>query len=297
MRAGTLSRAVAERSRDAFASGALEPIETEEVVVEDGGVPFLVRRVSSLARKTATRAVAPRRASPFLPPEPELTVAEVSATHVAVLNKYPVRSEHLLLVTRSFVDQELLLDASDCAALAVALAEIDGLAFYNSGAGAGASQAHRHLQIVPVPLGRCGPPIPIERLLDAATGGGEPARVAALPFAHAFARVAPEAFAAREEAGAWLLDRYHALLAAAGLRAVASAGGPRASAPYNLLATRRWLLLVPRARESHAGVSINALGFAGSLFVRDGAELETLRSAGPMNVLRAVAGPVASLPR
>jgi len=38
-------------------------------------------------------------------------------------------------------------------------------------------------------------------------------------------------------------------------------------APYNLLATRRWMLVVPRRQERYEKISVNALGFAGSLFV------------------------------
>ncbi|MFN2646613.1 MAG: phosphorylase, partial [Burkholderiales bacterium] len=62
----------------------------------------------------------------------------------------------------------------------------------------------------------------------------------------------------------------------------------RQSAPYNLLATRRWMLLVPRGCERYESISVNALGFAGSLFVRSDVELERVRDAGPMAVLRAV---------
>jgi ATP adenylyltransferase len=68
------------------------------------------------------------------------------------------------------------------------------------------------------------------------------------------------------------------------------------SAPYNLLVTRDWLLLVPRCREEFAGISINALGFAGSLFVKDREQLATLRSRGPMAVLRAVTPPDKTVP-
>ncbi|MEJ2131872.1 MAG: phosphorylase, partial [Gammaproteobacteria bacterium] len=53
----------------------------------------------------------------------------------------------------------------------------------------------------------------------------------------------------------------------------------------NLLMTQDWMLIVPRGQEHVAGVSINALGFAGSLFVESTEELERLRDIGPMQVL------------
>jgi ATP adenylyltransferase len=64
---------------------------------------------------------------------------------------------------------------------------------------------------------------------------------------------------------------------------------PKRMAPYNLLVTRRWMLAVPRSRERFDSISVNALGFAGSLFVRDAAEMQRLREAGPMRVLQEVA--------
>ena len=60
--------------------------------------------------------------------------------------------------------------------------------------------------------------------------------------------------------------------------------------PYNLLATRRWMLLVPRRRAEWEGLNLNAMGFAGSLLVRTAAQLQRVREAGPAAALRAVAG-------
>ena len=58
--------------------------------------------------------------------------------------------------------------------------------------------------------------------------------------------------------------------------------------PYNLLVSRNWLLVVPRRCEKWQDVSINALGYAGSLFVRDENQIERLRAEGPLGVLAAV---------
>jgi ATP adenylyltransferase len=50
------------------------------------------------------------------------------------------------------------------------------------------------------------------------------------------------------------------------------------------------MLAVPRRCEDFQGVAINALGFAGSLFVRDEKQFTTIVGAGPMAALAAVAG-------
>jgi ATP adenylyltransferase len=79
-----------------------------------------------------------------------------------------------------------------------------------------------------------------------------------------------------------LHTRYLELLAMVGIEA--------SEQPYNMLLTSRWMMVVPRAVEHYAGVSVNALGFAGSLLVPDRERLDDLRRVGPMAVLEAVAG-------
>jgi ATP adenylyltransferase len=292
------------RARAALASGALEPIETDETALEDGDVRFVVRSMSSLARKRAATGI-PKdgaRPNPFAPPDAELVIGDLTPTHFGVLNKYPVVAHHLLIVTREFVDQETLLDATDFAALAACLREVDGLGFYNGGREAGASQSHRHLQLVPLPLSTQGGGdawnVPMEAVFDQWSSGGGTARLLRLPFRNAFTVLEPSLFDEVDPAGR-LLELYTVMLAACELREESANDSGRAAndperqrGPYNLLVTRRWMLLVPRTQEHFGAISVNALGFAGSLFVRDAAEMDALRAAGPMSALRAVAVPV-----
>lgn len=84
---------------------------------------------------------------------------------------------------------------------------------------------------------------------------------------------------------------YRRLLGMMGISGVASPEGDAQSHPYNLLATRSWMLLVPRTREHFETISVNALGFAGSLFVRNVAERELVLRVGPRAVLGAVTRP------
>lgn len=291
----SLEPTLVQRTRHALACGAMQPIDTETEWIEDAGVRFVVRKVSSLQRKDAQRAVQTqgraggKPANPFLPPEPDLLVADVSATHRAVLNKFNVIDRHLLIVTRRFEAQETLLDRHDFAALTACMAQMDGLGFYNGGVEAGASQPHKHLQLVPLPLGGAELPVPIAPLLDAARGMRGICRVPGLPFLHAFTRLRATMFVRNTRAPENLHRLYHDMLDASGLLGVAAGGRMRQSAPYNLLLTRDWMLLVPRSRECFDGISVNALGFAGSLFVRNDEQLQAVKRVGPMAVLRGVA--------
>lgn len=281
-----LRAAVAQRSEHALQCGALLPIDTTRTLVEDGGVRFVVRAVSSLARKAAT-SPASRAADPFLPYDPDLFVADLSGTHVALLNKYNVIAHHVLIVTRRFEPQEALIDHADFAALCVALRAVDGLGFYNGGPEAGASQAHKHLQVVPLPLDDGMPSVPIEALFDSARFADGIGTLPGLHFRHAFALLDLMAEGAAGRAHAC----YRTLLDAAGIGARDVQGIAHQAAPYNLLVTRRWMLVVPRAAGWVEGISVNALGFAGSFFVRDAAQRQALVQLGPMAALARVALP------
>lgn len=253
---------------------------------------FLVRSLSSLSRKAEAGLAQRPMLVPgtFLPPDPALTIGEISPTHVAVLNKYPVVEHHLLLVTRRFVPQEEPLDRDDFAAVATCLGEIDGLAFYNAGREAGASQPHKHLQLVPLPLGAGPWDVPMEAVFDSWATAGAVSRLLRLPFRHAFARLDPPLFEERERAADRMHELYDAAMAAIGVAEEGAANDePERTRPYNLLVTRRWMLAVPRSRERFDSISVNALGFAGSMFVRDAAAMQRLREAGPMTALREVA--------
>jgi sulfate adenylyltransferase (ADP) / ATP adenylyltransferase len=263
-----------------LATGALQPIATECQVLEHHGVPFQVRVLGKVHLKERRREQP--RAAPFNPfenPDPDLVVGDVSSTHVCLLNKFNVVEHHLLIVTRAFEEQETPLTAADFEALALCMEGLDGLAFYNSGETAGASQRHKHLQLTP-PLGPEGLRAPMEKLLSPPPARGHVTTVPALTFGHAVTGLGPWTGSSRED-GARLLEAYQSLRAAVGME--------RELAPYNLLATRDWMLWVPRAQAEVEGINVNALGFAGSLLVKNPEQLQRLQELGPMELLRQVA--------
>ncbi len=293
LQSGSLWASVVEQTNYALECGALLSLTTEYTFVEQGGVRFLVRTLANLNRKheakKATKALG-KAFNPFLPYEEDLFVADISKTHVCLLNKYNVANYHLLIITRDFEEQETLLALQDFEALGACMAEFEGLAFYNAGKTAGASQRHKHLQLVPLPLAPEGPPIPIEPLLATAIFQGSVGKIPGLPFVHAFAQLDASLAASPLKAAEAALAQYHTLLQAVGLNDFMPEN--RQSGAYNLLATRRWMLLVPRSQEDFESISVNSLGFAGALLVRDEQQLERLKNYGPLNVLKSVALPM-----
>jgi len=85
-------------TRRALAAGALEPIETQTTLLDDGGVRFVVRAVSSLVRKDRSRHAA--IADPLGNYEPSLFVADLGHSHYLLLNKFPVLARSGCLPSR-----------------------------------------------------------------------------------------------------------------------------------------------------------------------------------------------------
>ena len=258
-----LTRRIESVTADALREGILAPIETRIVRIEESGIRWIVRVVERLAHKP--KAVPPGTGrSPWLPPEEALTIGNVGPHHVMVLNKYPVIENHLLLVTRDWVDQEEPLTAHDHAVLWQSLRALpgrEGLGFYNGGLVAGASQAHKHLQLVPVPLVPGDDALPINPMADP------------VPFRHAVERIEGE------PSGRSLLATEQRLRERCELQR---------GQPYNLLLAAEWMLVVPRVREAWERISLNALAFAGCLLVRNTQELHKVLAAGPSRIVRSV---------
>jgi sulfate adenylyltransferase (ADP) / ATP adenylyltransferase len=312
---GTLLEAAVRQSERARQSRALEACATTEWTVADGGVSFVVSRAERYPGKSQdnqsqdnqSQADPPQDSeapcpsadpdsNPFIGYDDDLFVADVSATHVCLLNKFPVMANHLLIVTRTPESQENVLNLEDFEALFIGLAGLGGLGFlgfYNGGRVAGASQPHKHLQLVPLPIGRDGPALPMEPLIAAARAGCLVDAMPGVPFRHAFAWLDPDLKERPLAAAAAAHDVYLGMLDAL-FPSPAEAPwkrGERQPAPYNLLVTQRWILLVPRAADEFASIPVNALGYAGSFFIWSDEQWDALRAHGPMTVLAAVALP------
>ncbi|MEA5451327.1 phosphorylase [Leptolyngbya sp. CCNP1308] len=289
---GVLWSKIQRQTRHAQGCGALQPIDTRHEFLEQGGMRFLVRILANLTRKEKADLAQQRQqragqpANPFLPYDPDLFVANLSATHLCLLNKYNVVDHHILIVTRAYEDQDSWLTLSDFDALARCMADIDGLAFYNGGRLAGASQHHKHLQLVPPPLCPDRRPLPLATViadLDLKPDSPDPVASPLLPFRHAIVPLG----SAPSPQGKALLKAYQTLLAHLGI----DGSEPPQAFPYNLLITREWMMMVARQQDHYQSIPVNSLGFAGSLLVKNLEQFDLLKTLGPMTVLKRVACP------
>ena len=244
-----------------LASGDLQPTPTRQHFLEEAGLRFSVRVIDGVDRKKRSRTEQDRTGvDPFMPPyADDLFVADVSPTHVVLLNKFPVLENHLLVVTRADEPQESALTDADFTALGACMGRLGGLGFYNAGPVAGASQPHKHLQWIPL----SGDVLETAELLR------EPGR----GFACASVALSPEV--PRVEAYRELLARLEIA----------------ATDPYNLLLTRDEMFVVPRTRHACEGFALNAMGYAGSFLVRTTDDLERLKEVGARNVLAGAGRP------
>lgn len=282
---GTLWKKIQHRTRQAHEAGALTTFPTSSLVQFEQGASFVIRVLGNLEKKhAASKSVE----NPFLPHDPELYVTGISDTHLCILNKFNVVNHHVLLITRKFEEQESLLNQSDFIALWAALNEIDGLAFYNGGKEAGASQAHKHLQIAPFPFSSKVPGLPVGPWLKKTASKESIACIPILPFIHSVSCLNfDEGRSVSEKAGI-TFQLYQEMLR---LHGCDPDENSHQTFPYNLLLTKDWMLFVPRSRDAFQGISVNSLGFAGSLLVKNEEQLKMIESMGLLRVLQEVAIP------
>lgn len=219
---------------------------------------------------------APEKQNPFLPPEPELTLASLGSTHKLIFNKYCVVPLHTLIISNQFVPQTAPLNLDDFGACAEATrivrdtpgAETEGwLLFYNSGEHSGATQPHRHVQMIP------GDNPPITASFD-----GDQVRIFE---GRLYGLVHLDCHGSQDLGLAWH-TAYRSLTSIL----------PSPNASYSLVFTRKWMLLVPRRNEFYDTLSFNALTFAGYFLACSPQDLHRLcHHVDPLGVITAVTFP------
>ncbi|ACK70109.1 Ap4A phosphorylase II [Gloeothece citriformis PCC 7424] len=291
LESGTLWTKVREQTQKALELGALQPILTDSEFIKQDDITFLVRIVSNLTRKDKAQKQSQdnKEFNPFLPYDEDLFVCDISQTHLCLLNKYNVIDYHLLIVTRLFEEQDTWLTRQDFEALWATLAEIDGLAFYNGGKLAGASQRHKHLQLIPLPLAATEDKIPISPVIASTIFESDViGKSPMFPFVHAIAQFNRDWLNSPVEAAEKSLHLYYQLLKTVGL-IEDEIKSQKQTAPYNLLATREWMMIVPRSLDSFQSISVNSLGFAGALLARNSEQMQLIKELKPLTILQNVA--------
>lgn len=278
-------------TKEASSKKVLHPIPTKYQIVEENGIKFIVRILDNLDKKDKAKKKQKEKQresssdfNPFLPYEKDLFITDIQENHVLILNKYNVVNHHLLIITREFESQDSVLTFEDFCALWTVLKQINGLGFYNGGKLSGASQPHKHLQLVPYPLVNEIDTIPINNLILKNKNKDKIITIKSLPYQQAVTFFEEISDKSAEKLGKITLEYYHQLLDKLSI----TIENNKPSTHYNLLMTKQWMMIIPRSKEKLKFISINSLGFAGALLVKNEQELEFLLKHKPLEILSKV---------
>lgn len=213
-------------------------------------------------------------------PDPELLIGPVGDEHVAILNKFPVCANHVVLACKEFKEQLSPLELGDFAALASIMSGSGGLGFYNGGTAAGASQRHKHVQWLPTAQDNAS----LQFLVNSFPGD-TPEQTALthplLTFKHIFVKVECGQGVDVTVSATSMRKAFELACVTLGLEVDALGLLP----PCNMVVERGWLLVVARKQEHVGDVSVNALSYAGTLYVRHSEHVEPVRKMGPLAIL------------
>lgn len=196
-----------------------------------------------------------------------------------MINKFPVFRPMLLLLTiDSFRRQYEALDAED---LAAAWSLISGLekehyVFFNCSVTAGSSRAHKHLQVIPAP-GSSEAYSDGFKFFPDYDDGPEKDVPSCVYFIERFRDLTNGGIDSSHQ----LIDSYLRLLKQTA-EALNFTEGPF---PHNLILTKRWMVMIPRREKVYEGLTANAPGMMGSVYIQSESDLEKWKQAGPANVL------------
>jgi ATP adenylyltransferase/5',5'''-P-1,P-4-tetraphosphate phosphorylase II len=206
-------------------------------------------------------------------PDERLILTQLNGTHDLALNLFCVDKPQLLLLTIDcYKRQTEPLDSNDFAAALELLRRMPTMyVIYNGGEAAGCSRMHKHMQ------GLRGPPY----AFDALTKPG----VSKAPFQYSARRLDP---GFQTTSASILTDVYAELL---GQTRTALGVGGADPCPHNVVLWADWIIVIPRRRAFWEGVSANAAGMLGSMWVPSKENADKWLELGPATVLRELGVP------
>ncbi|KAK0638285.1 hypothetical protein DIS24_g9969 [Lasiodiplodia hormozganensis] len=252
--------------------------DTDAELYEDGGIPFQFRVCDSLSQKPQFQDTPQSKPARTFGPgsdiefaDDRLLLATINETHHLVINKFSVfRPQFMLLTADSYRRQDEPLCLEDFQAVLDVSARLEAshYAIYNCMEPAGSSREHKHLQI-------------FRRPVDFAFFPDRPdADTANIPFQYFL-----HYFNITPSSAHHLLDAYEILHAKASQSLGLGAGKETNNFPHNVILVKEWMLVIPRKRSNVEGVSANAAGMMGMIWVADAAKVRKWKELGPAWVL------------
>ncbi|KAL3447601.1 ATP adenylyltransferase-domain-containing protein [Aspergillus insuetus] len=211
--------------------------------------------------------------------DPGLLLATIRGTHLLVVNKFCMfRPQLLLLTSDSYRRQREPLDVHDLNAACAVLSELKErplFVIYNCGPVGGASRQHKHLQVLPRP----------SRLFPDERGFVEKS----VPFRHSL-RYLDGVDIGASDGYAKVFEAYTALLAEA-KQALGIDPESKDYFPHNVALVKEWIIVIPRQSADVEGITANAPGMLGSVWLTSDEQFEQWKQVGPRKVLAGLGYP------
>ncbi|QPG73636.1 hypothetical protein FOA43_000948 [Brettanomyces nanus] len=271
-----------------YSPGAQEPLIEDPV----SKMTFQLKIVDGLGKRPYNRPVQPgetaqvteekvnevKEKSPFMHPEPELTViGDLIGDYRLLLNKFPNTEDHFLLVTKKFVKQDTLLEPIELQLMYAILKNLNNteelkrqgtkfFAFFNSGPESGYSQYHKHIQFMKLPEHF---PIYQSRLTSDTNFflprennvNKHPLVNKNASFKHGILKLKEEFKDAEEQET--ILAMLYMFLVRRVLNVFKENGYSLDKLSYNFLMMDDWMMVVPRRHARYEDVWQNSLGYMG----------------------------------
>ncbi|KAJ5208877.1 hypothetical protein N7449_003256 [Penicillium cf. viridicatum] len=265
-----------------ISNGIINYQPNEPILVVDGGMTAkdAPETKSSLTDGANTQPMSFGPGSDIANDHPDICITTVNETHYLVINKFPVFRPMLLLLTvDSYCRQHepLVLEDIEAAWSTICGLREEHYAFFNCTVLAGSSREHKHLQVIPAPGKREGYDEAFKLFPDDDT---EPKTGPS--FAHFLQRFEdlPEGCVKNSE---HLLEIYQRLLQQG--RDALVLPTEVVPCPHNFVLTMRWMMVIPRRAKEFHGITANAAGMMGSIYIWNYDQLDAWKEIGPMKIL------------
>lgn len=286
----------------AVKSGDLIYTDSTQESASDNGVNIRYTFAPALAKKPTKddnkENTDKPKFNPFENPDPKLMLVSDFGAYSLVLNKYAIVPNHFLCISKKVIPQTAPLTPSDLEYSYAALqaAQSQGakyIGFFNCGPNSGASVDHKHIQFIELPKGfKPFPDAVIKAKGRDYKTGAQPLSAEKVPFAHYIVPWEvewPEEDSDTEEDGpqedpvAEELGFKFSTVLSRVLTELRVNDAPSIS--YNIVFSDKWLMAVPRSKESFKDISVNATGVVGLLLAKSQEQLDVYKEEGPLKVL------------
>lgn len=249
-----------KKSLQGVSTGELLPLTNNDIIVNQNGVDFIVNIETENMKIKHSPSVVMH--DPFLAPySPTVFIDDIGSNHVCILNKFPIVVPHLLVCAKNYIPQTSPLVLNDFKAWIEGITDNGVLGFFNSGAIAGSSQMHRHMQLIRTAL-------PLESVIL----NGQ------LPFNY-------DLLLLDDLNAESLYQHYLSVMDKMQLYTSSTVNGLIECLPYNILLTKRWMLLVPRTTNQIGEMKGHGVNFIGRFLVSSHEQLQWLTDYGFMRFL------------